>query len=263
MTKIFISYRRDDSAGYTGRLYDHILQHFEESKVFRDVDTIKPGEDFVVAIEKVVGECDALIAVIGPKWLEVRDQNGNRRLNNLEDYVRLEIATALKRNIIVIPVLIERAGMPNKNDLPEDLSNLTRRNAIELSHDRFSYDVDRIIQAIGGACGRIMVRIALPMHHYSLLEELLEVYDGHMLIKWLKIPKRMSFLAGNEPLDPIYLKVKEGVHNISVVYKMGITSPGIRSNELSIRIKGGQTQPVTVLIPELSPTQKRVIIKPY
>lgn len=262
MTKIFISYRRDDSAGYTGRLYDYILQHFEESKVFRDVDTIKPGEDFVVAIEKVVGACDALIAVIGPKWLDIRDQNGNRRLNNPEDYVRLEIATALKRNIIVVPVLIERASMPNKNDLPEDLSNLTRRNAVELSNECFSYDIDRIIQAIGGAYGKIMVRVKLPMHHYSLLDEFLEVYNGHLLIKWLKIPKSKSFLA-NKPLDPIYLKAKEGIHNISVVYKMGMTDPGIRSNELVIRIKGGQTQPVTVQIPKLSPTQKRVVIKPY
>ena len=99
MSRIFISYRRTESEGYVGRLYDHLLKHFDKKEIFLDVGAIKPGEDFVSVIEKVVGSCDALIAVIGPRWLEIRDDNGRRRLQSASDYVRLEIATALARNI--------------------------------------------------------------------------------------------------------------------------------------------------------------------
>ena len=254
MTRIFVSYRRVDSEGYVGRLYDHLLQHFDESELFLDVDTMKPGEDFVAAIEKVIGACEALIAVIGPQWLDIRDQNGNRRLDNPEDYVRLEIATALKRDILVIPVLIERATMPRKNDLPDDLVNLTRRNAIELSHDRFSYDVDRIVQAIGGAYGKVVVSVGSTWYsNWRLSTEMLQVFDGRKQIGKieLKYPK------------PLTVQVKEGVHIIYVVYKHIFYETGTRSNELSFKIKGGQTQTIRIERQMLSPGQYRIVIKPY
>jgi len=254
MTRIFVSYRRVDSEGYVGRLYDHLLQHFDESELFLDVDTMKPGEDFVATIEKVIGACEALIAVIGPQWLDIRDQNGSRRLDNPEDYVRLEIATALKRDILVIPVLIERATMPRKNDLPDDLVNLTRRNAIELSHDRFSYDVDRIVQAIGGAYGKVVVSVGSSWYsNWRLSTEMLQVFDGRKQIGKieLKYPK------------PLTVQVKEGVHIIYVVYKHVFYETGTRSNELSFKIKGGQTQTIRIERQMLSPGQYRIVIKPY
>lgn len=257
MTKIFVSYRRVDSEGYVGRLYDHLLQHFDESELFLDVDTMKPGEDFVATIEKVIGACEALIAVIGPQWLDIRDQNGNRRLDNPEDYVRLEIATALKRDILVIPVLIERATMPRKNDLPDDLVNLTRRNAIELSHDRFSYDVDRIVQAIGGAYGKVVVSVGSTWYsNWRLSTEMLQVFDGRKQIGKIELPK------AKYP-KPLTVQVKEGVHIIYVVYKHIFYETGTRSNELSFKIKGGQTQTIRIERQMLSPGQYRIVIKPY
>src|SRR5690349_13883457 len=134
--QIFISYRRDDSLATTGRLYDHLVKHFSTDRVFMDVDTIEPGVDFVEAIEQAVSKCDILIAIIGPGWLSTSTNEG-RRLDNPEDFVRLEIATALKRNIRVVPVLIDNTPMPQASDLPDDLKSLARRNAFELSNIRF------------------------------------------------------------------------------------------------------------------------------
>jgi len=107
MSRIFISYRRDDSGGWAGRLYDRISQHFGRDHVFMDIDTIEPGLDFVEVIEQAVGSCDALLALIGRQWLTLTDDDGQRRLDNPEDFVRLEIAAALVRNIRVIPVLVQ------------------------------------------------------------------------------------------------------------------------------------------------------------
>jgi hypothetical protein len=144
---IFISYRREDSAGHAGRLFDHLRGRFP-GRVFMDVDTIEPGIDFVEVIEQAVGCCEVLIVMIGDAWLHATDADGRRRLDNPSDFVRLEIATALERDIRVIPVLVNGAAMPRPEDLPPDLAKLTRRNAIELSDARFSFDVDRLIQAI-------------------------------------------------------------------------------------------------------------------
>jgi hypothetical protein len=144
---IFISYRRGDSAGHAGRLFDHLSGRFP-SRVFMDVDTIEPGIDFIDVIEQAVGCCEVLIVMIGDDWLHATDVEGRRRLDHPNDFVRLEIATALQRDVRVIPVLVNGAAMPRPEDLPPDLAKLTRRNAIELSDARFSFDVDRLIQAI-------------------------------------------------------------------------------------------------------------------
>ncbi len=148
MSRIFINYRRQDSEGYVGRLYDHLTRHFESSDVFMDVDSIPPGVDFVTFLEEAVAGCDVLIAVIGPQWLALSDEAGSRRLDLWNDFVRIEIATALKQNKPVIPVLVGQARMPSPSDLPDDLVTLARRNAMELSHQRFSYDADKLVSAI-------------------------------------------------------------------------------------------------------------------
>jgi len=153
MSRIFISYRRDDSAGYAGRLYDRLSQRFGGDQIFMDIDTIEPGLDFVEVIEKAVGSCDVLIALIGRQWLTIADATGRRRLDNPEDFVRLEIATALDRNIRVIPVLVRGATMPRSTDLPDVLKKLSRRNALEISDTRFHYDVDRLIETLEKVLG--------------------------------------------------------------------------------------------------------------
>ncbi len=113
-----------------------------------DVDTIRPGLDFVEVVQEAVGACDALIAVIGEEWLGASDGSGRRRLENPEDLVRLEIATALERDIHVIPVLVQGARMPLATDLPEGLEALARRNSVEVSDNRVRTDIEQLIRAL-------------------------------------------------------------------------------------------------------------------
>ena len=105
MPGIFISYRREDSCAYAGRLYDHLIEQFGKDRVFMDVDSIEPGVDFVEVLQNTVSSCDVLIAVIGQHWLTAADTEG-RRLDHPEDFVRVEISTALSRNVRVIPALV-------------------------------------------------------------------------------------------------------------------------------------------------------------
>ena len=152
MPRVLLSYRREDSAPYAGRLYDHLSEQFGRDNVFMDVTTIRPGQDFFTAIEQSVTACDALVAVIGKGWLSSSDDKG-RRLDRADDFVRMEIAIALSRRVIVIPALVGGAAMPRAEQLPDDLSGLSRRQAIEISDTRFQQDVDRLIEALAPAAG--------------------------------------------------------------------------------------------------------------
>jgi hypothetical protein len=151
VTKILVSYRREDSAAYAGRLADRLRDHFGADNVFVDIDTIRPGQDFVDGLERSLSACDALVAVIGRTWLTGSDASGRRRLDNPDDFVRLEIATALRRGIPVVPTLVAGAAMPAAADLPDDLSTLARRQALEVSDLRFHQDVDRLVAALSHA----------------------------------------------------------------------------------------------------------------
>ncbi len=154
MDGIFISYRRDDSAGYAGRLYDRLAGHFGAGRVFMDVEGIEPGTDFVTAIESAVASCRVLIVLIGDEWLSATDANGRRRLDDPHDFIRLETSAALARDIRVVPVLLDRAPMPPFEALPEDLQPLVRRQAVELSHkqwDATSGELIRTLEKILGA----------------------------------------------------------------------------------------------------------------
>ena len=144
--RIFISYRRQETAWPAGRLYDVLVEHFPAEQVFKDVDNIEPGEDFVERITAAVGSCDVLLALIGPQWLTITDENGQRRLDNPEDYVRLEIETALTRKIRVIPILVDEARMPRADELPATLAPLVRRNAVEINP--LTFDTKRLITAV-------------------------------------------------------------------------------------------------------------------
>jgi hypothetical protein len=147
--KIFISYRRDDAGGWAGRLYDKLVQQFGEDHIFMDIDTISPGVDFVEAIQQAVTSCDVLLALIGQTWLTATDaSNSRRRIDIPTDYVRVEIAAALKRNILVIPVLLPKASMPRMKDLPQVLRSLSRRQAFDLSETRFHHDVYRLLSSL-------------------------------------------------------------------------------------------------------------------
>ncbi len=154
MDGIFISYRRDDSAGYAGRLYDRLAAHFGADQVFMDVAGIELGTDFVTAIEQAVGSCKVLIVVIGDEWLSTTDAAGRRRLDDPHDFVRLETGVALAREIRVVPVLVGGALMPRGEELPADLKALARRQAIEISHKQWEASTRELIAALNTMLGK-------------------------------------------------------------------------------------------------------------
>lgn len=153
MSGIFISYRREDSAAYAGRLYDRLCARFGADQVFMDVDDIPPGANFAAHIDAKVGSCDALVAVIGKNWLTARNGDGQLRLSDPSDFVGLELALVLQRKILVIPVLVGGATMPTVGDLRSDLKTLAQRNALTLSDQDFQRDVDLLIKALEKAPG--------------------------------------------------------------------------------------------------------------
>lgn len=148
MSRIFINYRRQDSEGHVGRLYDHLKTRFSASDIFMDVEAMAPGVDFVDELEKAVSACEVFLAVIGTQWLDAVDEHGARRLDQQNDFVRIEISLALKHHKLVIPILVGGAKMPSADRLPEDIAALARRNAFELRHQRFAADVEQLVNAI-------------------------------------------------------------------------------------------------------------------
>jgi hypothetical protein len=137
MASIFISYRREDSGGHAGRLCDRLTARFGDDRVFLDIQDIRPGQNFATSIEDTIATCDCVIAVIGSHWLETMQQ----RAQASDDFVRHEIAAALKRRVTVIPVLMGGAHMPAAHDLPAELAELSLLNAIEIRDERFDQDV--------------------------------------------------------------------------------------------------------------------------
>jgi len=146
--RIFISYRREETAYPAGWLFDRLVARFGEGQVFKDVDSIELGEDFVEAITQAVGSCTVLLALIGDQWLTIADENGTRRIDHADDFVRLEIEAALSRNVLVVPVLVDDAEMPDADDVPTSLAPLTRRQALELSPSRFDFDTSRLLRVL-------------------------------------------------------------------------------------------------------------------
>jgi streptogramin lyase len=163
--RVFLNYRREDTSGHAGRLYDALTAHFPAEQVFMDIDTIEPGVDFVEVVEEAVGSCTVLLAIIGRRWLEVTNETGPQRLQDQRDFVRLEIEAALNRKIRLIPVLVQGARMPSEQELPETMRPLTRRNAVELSDHRWRYDTEqlvRVLERIRGASNANAPIVAEP-----------------------------------------------------------------------------------------------------
>ncbi len=154
MAGVFISYRRQDSAGWAGRLATDLLDRFGAEAVFQDINAIRAGEDFVTVIDRALGSCSALIVLIGPDWSTIKGKDGTLRLDDPSDTVRLELSKALQRKAIrVIPVLLGGAKMPEADDLPSELKPLARRNAIELSDKRWDYDFDQLAECLAETAG--------------------------------------------------------------------------------------------------------------
>lgn len=148
MSGIFLSYRHDDSQGEALHLFEDLRKHFGADHVFMDVTRIDPGKDFRKAIDGAVSTCDVLIVMIGKKWLDSTDDRGKRRIDDPEDFVRMETAAALRRDIPVIPVLLQGTGMPRSDQLPGELEALAWRNAFEIRHARWEIDVAELVKAL-------------------------------------------------------------------------------------------------------------------
>src|SRR5262249_35621285 len=148
MARIFINYRRADSNAMAGRLHDRLAQTFGRKILFMDIDHVPAGVDFVEYLHSQVAGWRVFRALIGRNWLDAKDDDGRRRLDNPDDFVAIEIAAALSRDIRVIPVLVEGACMPKARDLPESLKPLVRRQAIDLRHDHFGRDSAALAQKI-------------------------------------------------------------------------------------------------------------------
>ena len=145
---VFVSYRRDDSPDATDRLTIELRRELGADSVFLDIDDIEIGARFARVVEEWVGRCDVLLAVIGPDWLDARDDEGGRRLDDPSDYVRLEIEAALRRDIRVVPVLMNGARLPKRDQLPQTLAPLVEYNAIELTRRHWDIDVDELIAGL-------------------------------------------------------------------------------------------------------------------
>jgi hypothetical protein len=146
--RIFLSYRREETDFPAGWLHDRLAAHFGRDQVFRDVDDIPLGANFPEVIAKAVASCDVLLALIGSQWVTITDEEGKRRLDDPNDFVRLEIEAALQRGVLVIPILVRGAKMPPVQQLPASLAELVHRNALELSHTSFDFDTGRLLKVL-------------------------------------------------------------------------------------------------------------------
>ncbi len=146
--RVFISYRRGDSTAYAGRLFDALAPSFPDRGLFMDIDSILPGTDFAESLQAALADCDAILALIGPNWADAADKQGSRRLDDPQDFVRLELETALKRKIPLIPLLVQGADMPTTNHLPASLHAFCRRQALDLSDRRWRADVAALVDIL-------------------------------------------------------------------------------------------------------------------
>ena len=146
---VFINYRRDDSAGWAGRLHAFLVRTLPRRRVFIDIEDIEGGADFARLLDAEVARCDVFLAIIGRRWLEPVDADGRRRIDDPNDFVRIEIASALRRDAVyVIPVLVDGAAVPPAEALPADLRALVERNAVEISRERFERDAARLLATV-------------------------------------------------------------------------------------------------------------------
>jgi TIR domain len=150
---IFISYRHKDTQGEASRLADDLREALPGVQIFRDVETIAPGEDFIVALERALADCSVMLVLIGPIWLEARDAQGRRKIDDANDWTRLEVATGLKRNVRVIPVTCRDASLPATDELPDDIRDLRRRQAFQLDNDRWRYDFEQLVDKLAQSEG--------------------------------------------------------------------------------------------------------------
>lgn len=170
MARIFISYRREDSAMATGRISDRLAQVFGRQHLFQDIDHIPLGVDFRRTLNQAISESAVMLVIIGRSWVTITDDRGRRRLDDPGDYVRLEVAAALTRGIPVIPVLVEGATMPAESQLPEEIKPLAYRNGVDVRSDmHFPADVEQLIRRLKQVAGSSILPARPALHEERAL----------------------------------------------------------------------------------------------
>ena len=204
--KIFISYRRDDAQGYAGRLQDSLQGYFGDDRIFRDVEDIQGGSNFAEAIDHALSSADAVIVLIGPRWLNIEDAAGNKRLIQEGDYVRQEVAKALETGLPVFPVLIENAAMPSREELPPSLQELAMKNAVWLSDKRWEQDIQRLSKYIAyDIPGSVVERKLKPIGYAILLSLLASILFSTLMLGLDLIPDASpGYDGGTRFLSNVY-----------------------------------------------------------
>jgi hypothetical protein len=226
MPQMFLSYRRDDATGVAGRIFDRLVAEYGKESVFMDVDTIPPGTDFRGHLFNVLQQCDLMLAIIGPRW-RGRARGKHGRIDEADDYVRLEIETALRRDVRIIPVLVDDTPMPAPAKLPRAIVELASRQAVAVrSGASFHADVDRLIGAIGR-------RLALTHETTDVIREIrrdfLSAPPTHELIRAKY--KLDAYLAKN-PYDVDARILQEQIAQ-AIAYELG--REGIREQAAAAR----------------------------
>lgn len=210
---LFISYRRDDAAGWAGRLESDLRSRLGTGiQVFMDVADIPAGDDFAKAIDDAVRTSDALVALIGPGWTTVQDADGRRRLDNPNDFVRIELDAALRRGIRVIPALVGGASLPRQEELPESLQGLTRRQAVRLDNETWSLGLSKLLRAIEAPSDRSTRFAQLRPHRTSHSN----VIAASLVLAAIAIAVA-SALAADRAVDRQAVIVVVGVATITIV----------------------------------------------
>ncbi|MEJ8860008.1 toll/interleukin-1 receptor domain-containing protein [Variovorax robiniae] len=199
MQALFISYRRQDSEAYAGRLADDLIKAFPETSVFLDIEGIPLGEDFRDVISSKVAECDVLLAVIGKLWLDCVDANGDKRLFHQDDLVRIEICAALDRKIPVIPVLVAGASMPLPDQLPPSITPLAFRNGFEISTPRWRSDVASLVARLQKEDGVASSRLSWPLWFSSRTRASLAVAAAALIVASLAFVSWQPEAGNDQP----------------------------------------------------------------
>ncbi|MBA3493665.1 MAG: toll/interleukin-1 receptor domain-containing protein, partial [Gammaproteobacteria bacterium] len=212
---VFISYRRTDSPGYVRALMSDMRNTFGSKQVFLDMEDVAAGSDFRVIIEEAVSNCELLLAIIGPGWVTARDEMQQRRLDDRNDFVRLEIVSALARKIPVIPVLVGNAKMPTAEELPMDLQTLVTLQAVPLSHERWDDDIIRLFTAIE----RVTVEPRIARQYSTALQKLDQGF-------WQEALKELEII---DSVEPHYLGVPEKIRPLrDLAQDLSRIGPGVR-----------------------------------
>ena len=188
--RVFLSYRRADSANVSDRIYATLVEQFGREAVFKDVDSIPLGADFRAVIGNAVGSCDVFLAVIGRDWVDAKNEIGELRLENPDDFVRLEIEAAISREIPIIPLLVRGAEIPSENELPSSLESIRFRNAAKVRPDPdFSTDIHRLASAIANILGVELSQTQVKRNNIGA--SLDEWFFSKVKILWHWLPKKL------------------------------------------------------------------------